>query len=48
VHIATGQALAEIGSASSIEVVRSALSRESDPVVRSTLHADLTALEKKQ
>jgi len=48
VHIAAGQALAEIGSASSVEVVRSALSRESDPVVRSTLHADLTALEKKQ
>ncbi len=48
VRLAAGQALAEIGAPSSIDIVRGALSREDDPVMRSRLQEDLTALEKKQ
>jgi len=47
VRIAASSALAQIGSASSVEVIRAAIVREQDPVVRSSLEGDLVALEKK-
>lgn len=48
VRISAGNALAQIGAASSAEVIRSALSREDDPVIRSSLESDLSLLEKKE
>jgi hypothetical protein len=47
VRLAAGQALAEIGSPSSVAVVRSAIEREEDPTVRSSLQADLAKLSGK-
>jgi HEAT repeat protein len=47
VRLAAGQALAQIGLPSSVEVVQEALSRENDPLIRASLQADLNKLEKK-
>jgi HEAT repeat protein len=47
VRLAAGQALAQIGVPSSAEVVRDALLREDDPVVRASLKSDLNMLEKR-
>ncbi|MGA7316887.1 MAG: HEAT repeat domain-containing protein [Silvibacterium sp.] len=47
VRLAAGQALAQIGVPSSVEVVREAMSRENDPVIRASLQSDLNMLEKK-
>jgi HEAT repeat protein len=46
VRIAAGNALAQMGTPSSAEVIRSALSREDDPVIRSNLESDLELFEK--
>jgi len=48
VHLAAGQALAQIGLPSSVEVVQEAISRENDPVVRASFQSDLDVLEKKR
>ena len=47
VRLGAGLALAEIGAPSSAEAIRSAISREKDPFVRSTLQDRLNVLEKK-
>ena len=47
VLISAGEALAEIGSPSSAAVVRDVLTRDLDPVLRSSLQEDLKAFEKK-
>ena len=47
VRLAAGQALAQIGVPSSAEVVRDAMLRENDSVVRASLQSDLNMLEKK-
>jgi HEAT repeat protein len=47
VIIAASSALSQIGSASSVEVVRGAIVREKEPAVRASLEEDLAALEKK-
>jgi hypothetical protein len=48
VRLAAGQALAQIGLPSSVEVVREAMLTENDPVMRESLQSDINVLEKKK
>lgn len=47
VRLAAGSSLAQMGAPSSVETIRSALSREADPTMRSSFELNLRTIEKK-